>query len=95
METYWTKPAKRDLELIHAYISRDNKAAALKVIKRIYNSVHTQLMVAPLSGRLGRIKNTRELVFSDIPYIVAYRVESEKLIIVRVLHTSLQWPDNL
>jgi len=93
MKVTWTKLAKQDLERIHFYIAKDDKTAALKVISRIYNSVHTQLVIAPLSGREGRVKTTRELVLSDIPYIITYRVVDEEIQIVRVLHTSLQWPE--
>ena len=95
MDVHWTKPAKRDLELIQVYIARDNGAAALKVIKRIYNAVHSQLVIAPLSGRVGRIENMRELVLSDIPYIVAYQVKGGRLTVIRVLHTSLPLPEVL
>lgn len=93
MTVRWTKLAEQDLKLIQAYISRDNKTAALKVVTRIYNAVHTQLVTSPQSGRLGRIKNTRELVLTDIPYIVAYKVEPEAVTVLRVLHTSVRWPE--
>jgi toxin ParE1/3/4 len=92
MPIQWTTVAKHDLELIYSHIARNDKRAALKVIKRIYNATHTQLVVAPQSGRVGRVHNTKELVFSSIPYIIAYRASGENIQILRVLHTSLRWP---
>jgi addiction module RelE/StbE family toxin len=94
MKVRWTKLAQQDLKLVEAYISRDNKTAALKVVTRIYNAVHTQLVTAPQSGRLGCIEKTRELVLTDIPYIIAYQVSEVEIRVVRVLHTSLRWPES-
>ena len=54
-----------------------------------------QLIDYPLSGRSGRVRNTRELVVTGLPYIVAYRVIDESVLILRVLHTARQWPDDL
>lgn len=88
----WTTLAKQDLERIFTYIAKDNEPAALTVTKRIYNLIHTQLVIAPLSGRPGRITGTRELVLTDIPYIIAYRVIAEEIQILRILHTALRWP---
>lgn len=93
MIVLWTKPAEHDLKLIHSHIQDNNKPAALKVVSRIYNAVHTQLTIAPHSGRLGRVSKTRELVLSDIPYIIAYQVLDGKITVLRVLHTSLRWPN--
>ncbi|MCA9357044.1 type II toxin-antitoxin system RelE/ParE family toxin [Candidatus Nomurabacteria bacterium] len=95
MEIHWTKPAKHDLEIIHSYIERDNKVAAIKVVTRIYNAIHTQLLNAPLSGRIGPVKNTRELVLSNTPYIIAYKVSEDEIYIIRILHTSLRWPNQM
>jgi len=93
MVVTWTTLAQQDLKRIHSYIARNNPTAARKVVSRVYNAVHTQLIAAPLSGRVGRIANTRELVFGDVPYIAAYQIVEGKLQILRVLHTSLRWPE--
>jgi len=43
-------------------------------------------------GRAGRIAGTRELVISNLPYIVAYRVTDTEVRILKVMHTSRKWP---
>lgn len=91
----WTTLAKSDLERIYEYIAADNQPAALRVIRQLYNAVHTQLLLAPLSGRVGRVASTRELVFSNLPYIIAYRVWKGELQVLRVLHTALRWPETM
>lgn len=37
----------------------------------------------PHMGRLGRVKGTRELVVSGMPYVIAYRVETDAVVILR------------
>ena len=49
----------------------------------------------PSIGRAGRVLGTRELVVGDPPYIIAYRVRDQDLEILRVLHTSRAWPEEL
>ena len=49
----------------------------------------------PHMGRLGRVKGTRELVVSDTPYVIAYRVETGPVVILRLLHGAQKWPSKL
>jgi addiction module RelE/StbE family toxin len=90
----WTSRAVRRLDLAGAYIARDNPEAAARVIARIVSGVDL-LGDQPAIGRVGRIKGTRELVFADIPYIVAYRVQSDTVEILTVMHAAQKWPDSL
>jgi len=41
------------------------------------------------------VPGTRERVLVDIPYIIAYRVEGNNIVILRVLHTSRKWPETI
>lgn len=43
-------------------------------------------------GRVGRAVGTRDLVFPDLPYIVAYRV-TDKVEVLAVVHMAREWPD--
>jgi plasmid stabilization system protein ParE len=54
-----------------------------------------QLEQFPLSGRLGRIEGTRELVVPGLPYVVPYRVTDGAVLIASVIHTSRKWPTKL
>jgi plasmid stabilization system protein ParE len=46
----------------------------------------------PSLGRAGRVEGTRELIISNAPYIVAYRVVENQVRILVIFHTSRQWP---
>lgn len=95
MRVVWTAPALRQLEEIQDYIAEDNPLAAFEIAETIQTSVHGRLLDHPMIGRRGRVKGTRELVVSDTPYIVAYRVQSEEIQILAIKHGAQQWPDTL
>jgi addiction module RelE/StbE family toxin len=81
-----------DLNAIVDYIARDNPDSALAIWDRIESRVE-RLASFPKSGRSGRIEGTRELVVTGTPFIVAYRITGETIIVLRVLHGARQWPD--
>lgn len=70
MRVRWTDPAARDLTQICDYIQEhDSGTIARRVALSIYERVST-LMEFPDRGRPGRIKGTRELVLTGLPYIL-------------------------
>ncbi|MBS0359464.1 MAG: type II toxin-antitoxin system RelE/ParE family toxin [Proteobacteria bacterium] len=90
----WLEDAIYDLEALHQYISQDNHIAANRVAKRILEAIEL-LPGQPGIGRQGRVFGTRELVVSDTPYIIPYRVKKGIIEILRVFHSSMQWPEEL
>lgn len=90
----WTKRALRRLDQIGAEIYEGNPAAAARIVARIGLAVDG-LLEFPAMGRPGRIANTRELVFADIPYIVPYRVAGHEIQILTIMHAMRKWPDEL
>ena len=83
--------AERDRDGIIEYIAHDNPRAAVSVGDEIERQVE-MLIEFPNMGRIGRVEGTRELVVSDTPYVVAYRVKGDSVIVLRVLHGARQWP---
>ncbi len=74
-----------------AYIGKDNPLAAITQGDRIAEQVNT-LLQHPEIGRPGRKKGTRELVISRTPFVVIYRVKDTHIEIIRLLHSSQQYP---
>lgn len=95
MRLRWTRLAERDLDEIAAYIGQDNPAAAARVVLELIDQVETLLPAYPAIGRPGRVVGTRELVIGELPYVIPYRVRGQDIEILRVLHTSRRWPEDL
>ncbi|MHB1237220.1 MAG: type II toxin-antitoxin system RelE/ParE family toxin [Gallionella sp.] len=94
MKLRWLSDALSDLRAIKAYIAEENPQAASRVIASIRNETNVLLKQHNI-GRAGRISETRELVISPYPYIVAYREQSGEVQILAVVHTSRRWPEQL
>jgi len=90
----WTEAACEDLDNIHKYIYNDNPSAAVDVVLHIIKSVETLIPQNTSIGRAGRVLGTRELIITNYPYIVPYRIINNTVEIIRVLHSSFKWPDN-
>jgi len=92
MRLRWHHLALEDLQHLRAYIARDHPRAAATVAQRILEAVE-RLPEHPAMGRPGRVPDTRELVIAGTPYIVPYRVMGDTLVILRVLHGAMRWPE--
>ena len=90
MKIQWSSTAVSDLQSIREYIAKDSPAAARKVSKRIKEAVH-RLSCFPLSGKAGRIPETRELVIPGTSYIAAYTIQGDEVLIAAVLHGRQNW----
>ena len=91
----WTQQATRQLDQAHDYITLSgNNDLAARITMHIASSVQ-QLATFPMSGRSGRVPGTRELVISNSPFVVAYRIEKERIVILAIYHGAQQWPEVL
>ena len=76
-----------DLASIRAYIAAENPESAQRVGQRLGQMI-AGLATMPNLGKPGRVFNTRELVTPKIgktAYVVVYRVQSDRVEILRVL----------
>ena len=94
MKIEWSRFALADRDEIFDYIEAESPKAAVRIDACFVDQVKS-LIAFPNQGRQGRIAGTRELVITTTPYIVAYRVGEEAIRILRVLHGSQSWPDDM
>lgn len=87
----WSRSATIDVVEIQRHIAAANPAAAARIAAAIRASVAT-LDRFPNRGRIGRIPGTRELMVSRTPYIVAYRIASDRTVVLRIVHAARRWP---
>ncbi|MCL2048341.1 MAG: type II toxin-antitoxin system RelE/ParE family toxin [Defluviitaleaceae bacterium] len=90
-----SEKAYLDIEEMFSYISKDNKAAAEKLRKKIYTQIKElkdfpfKYPIIQEEDVLGAERGYRYMVVN--PYIVFYRVLDDVIVIARLLHTRQNW----
>jgi len=87
----WLPKALANRNAQIAYIAQDNPLAAITQGDLIKTQVD-QLIEQPGLGRIGRKRGTRELVISKTPFVVIFRIKAKRIEIIRLLHSSQQYP---
>jgi toxin ParE1/3/4 len=93
MMVRWTDAAVRDFTHICDYIEQHRSAAAAR---RVALSIHDSIDLLsefPEHGRTGRKPDTRELVFSGLPYLAVYRIREDAVEILRIFHGAQNWTE--
>ena len=88
----WTRQAILQLEQARDYISlAKGDDVAERITLQILNHID-QLERFPMSGRTGRVPETRELVISGTPFIAAYAIDQTRIVILALYHGAQKWP---
>ncbi len=94
MQVEWIRKTLVNLDDAVKYIAADKPTAAAGVAQKIWDA--SQMLVEqPRLGRPGRVSGTRELIVPGLPYILPYFEKNGIVYILRVMHTSLKWPQQL
>ena len=51
------------------------------------------LLFSQHGGPVGSVPDTRELVISTSPFVVAYRIQKERIVILAIYHGAQQRPE--
>ena len=94
MIVVWSPRAVRHLVALREYIARDSLRSAADIAARILESVEL-LATHPEMGRPGRVLGTRELVVTNTPYVIPYRVKGQRREIIAVFHGRQMWPERM
>ncbi|MFQ3251750.1 MAG: toxin ParE1/3/4 [Loktanella salsilacus] len=91
----WSSDTLADLTDQLGYIASENPSAARGVADALDR---TALALGDMpTGRAGRVTGTYEKSVTGLPYVIAYALMLqggvEAVAIVRVIHTSRDWPD--
>jgi toxin ParE1/3/4 len=87
MRIRWTLAAAADLEHIKDYLTEHHPDLAQSTVLELYETI-CSLRASPHRGRPGREEGTRELVFTRLPYIVAYRVKGDAVEVLHIYHAA-------
>lgn len=86
----WSQTALEDVDGMAAYIADDNPAAADRMTDLIFEAAE-RLSFSHSLYRAGRLPGTREAVVHP-NYILVYRVGSDAIDVLRLLHARQQYP---
>jgi toxin ParE1/3/4 len=82
-----------ELDQAHDYIALSNsEEVAARITTQIVTTIQ-QLAAFPMAGRSGRVPGTRELVIANTPFIAAYAVDHDRIVILAIYHGAQQWPE--
>ena len=93
MRVQWTPRARDGFRREIRYIANDSPSAARHMAFRV-QLVAGNLVDNPFMGRVGRVRDTRELVVAGTPFTIAYRIQGQLVEIVGVVHQAQHWPEN-
>jgi toxin ParE1/3/4 len=85
----YSSHARAQLLEIHTRITRDNPAAAVRVVKLLTDSVDG-LLDFPMLGKAWLKIGTRKLVVSKYPYSIIYKLTPEAVLVLAIDHHSLR-----
>ncbi len=85
MRITWSEPAIADLDAIHDFIARDSSHYATRFVERLIEATE-QLTDLPKVGRVVPEGDGRHREILEPPYRIIYRVEADRVYIIRVVH---------
>jgi len=87
----WKEEAKESLQRNIEYYAAEDPKTAYRVMDEVITR-SLALLDHQKMGRPGRVKNTRELVVNNTPFILVYAIKEQYIEIINVLHGAQQWP---
>lgn len=87
----WQAPARADLAKIIDHFADNDPRIGATLLDRI--NVAANALAKRDTGRPGRMPNLREKSVARTKYILAYRVMSKQIVIVRVIHAAQDWSE--
>jgi addiction module RelE/StbE family toxin len=94
MKVRITRPALDDLDGIYAYISKENPAAASRVVVSLIDRA-MELADAPYQGREVDEPKARVIVVPRFRYFIFYTIDGDQIHITHFRHTSRRRPWDL
>ena len=87
----WSERFRYEIQREYEFLCESNPGAAKTVIERVIKASR-RLGEFPKSGRIGRLKGAWELVVPGLPYVVAYDVSDDGVVLLMLFHTSRKVP---
>ncbi len=92
MKVLWTRLALLDLNEVYAYIHEEKPSATSRMLAQIKKTTQN-LARHPEIGRPGRVNDTREIIVTGTPLIIAYRLKANRVELIALIPGARRWPD--
>ena len=91
---HWGKRRADLIRMVPAAFSRPDLLVTITGVCEIAGAVGAALCKRSFgAGWIRRVEGTRELVVPRTPYIVAYTVIGDEVMILSIIHSARRWPD--
>lgn len=85
MRLKYAPPAKRQFEVIAAYLRENAPEYAVGVVSKIRDAAERTL-IFPYIGHTGTAPHTYELTVPRLPYIIVYEIAEKEIHILGIYH---------
>jgi plasmid stabilization system protein ParE len=86
----WSRRALADVDGIFIFYAETASVLVAADVRVAIENAATTLSLNPLAYRSGRT-GTREFVMSRYPFTLIYRISSDRITVVRVLHQAREY----
>lgn len=93
MRTAWSRQAARDVSAIFDYIARDSRLYASRMVARIEAAALSASNLPEAGGLVDEYNQSDLRQVLAGPYRVIYRLESDQIVVLTVIHSARQLPD--
>ena len=87
MTVRYSARANRHIDAIHDYIAERDPDATTRVIAHIRKTL-AHLATFPFMGRSAKVRSTRQIVISRLPFIAVYRIVDGTVVILGIYHCA-------
>lgn len=87
----WSAHARADFDRHAAFLAEPSPRAANTFANAILRA--TALLCEGDHGRIGRVDGTFEKLVRRQPYVILFEKSEESVFILRIVHTSMNWPE--
>lgn len=91
---YWLPEAQNDIKRLHEFLHEVNADAALRMISTLLEGTDKLLSFPEMGKPLNDELRRRELYlpFGGGAYVLRYRLDNEKIVVIRVWHSRESRP---
>ena len=91
MHLKWSEFALDEYDAQLFYLALENEGLAVKT-QGLLEAALSHLLVFPGIGQAGRCPGTFEFSVKKAPLLIVYEVQADVLTVLRILHTSRNYP---